>query len=162
MARMDDGLLEKYYEYSDKKQYAHLGGVILPTYEQRVQEYEDMKKNYQTVVVPDRATIIKTEGHKDDSEKIRYDLIPPELLDGVAEILTFGAKKYDDRNWEKGMDWHRPFRALMNHMWAWWRGQDNDPETGKSHLWHAACNIAFLMAYEQRNVGKDDRHKVYK
>ncbi len=145
--RMDDGLLDRYYEYSDKKQYARLGGIELNTYEK-----EDPNRDY----------IIKTEGHKDDSDKIRYDLIPPELLDGVAEILTFGAKKYDDRNWEKGMDWHRPFRALMNHMWAWWRGQDNDPETGKSHLWHAACNIAFLMAYEQRNVGKDDRHKVYK
>lgn len=65
-----------------------------------------------------------------------------------------------ERNWEKGMAWHRPFGALMRHMWAWWRGESDDPETGYSHLAHAACCIAFLLAYECRAIGTDDRHKV--
>lgn len=98
-----------------------------------------------------------TVGVKLDQGKVRMDLLPPELLFGVATILEFGANKYAARNWEKGMDWGRVFGALMRHMWAWWRGEKNDPETGYSHLWHAATNIAFLIAYEQRNVGKDDR-----
>ena len=93
------------------------------------------------------------EGQKFDSEKTRNDLLPPEFLEGTAQILTFGAVKYGDRNRELGMAWGRPFGALMRHMWAWWRGEDKDPETGKSHLWHAACCIAFLMAYEQRGIG---------
>lgn len=97
------------------------------------------------------------EGRKDDGGKVRYDLLPPELLDAIAQILTFGATKYGDRNWEKGMAWSRPFGALMRHMWAWWRGEQVDPETKKSHLWHAGCCIAFLIAYEQRKIGKDDR-----
>lgn len=96
-------------------------------------------------------------GRKDDQAKIRYELIPPEFLDGTADILTFGAKKYGDRNWEKGMAWSRVFGALMRHMWAWWRSEAGDPETGKSHLWHAACCLAFLMAYEERKSGQDDR-----
>jgi hypothetical protein len=99
------------------------------------------------------------EGRKDDSSKVRYDLIPPELLEATAQVLTFGAAKYNARNWEHGMAWGRPFGALMRHMWAWWRGEEKDPETGYSHLWHAACCIAFLVAYEQRNIGTDDRHK---
>lgn len=98
-----------------------------------------------------------SEGRKDDAAKVRYELLPPELLDGVSQILTFGAAKYEDRNWEKGMKWSRVFGALMRHMWAWWGGQHTDPETGKSHLWHAACCIAFLMAYEARKIGEDDR-----
>ena len=65
-----------------------------------------------------------------------------------------------ERNWEKGMKWGRVFGALMRHMWAWWRGQDRDPETGFSHLSHAACCIAFLIAYEHRCIGEDDRHKL--
>lgn len=97
------------------------------------------------------------EGRKDDAAKIRYELLPPEFLDGTADILTFGAKKYGDRNWEKGMAWSRVFGALMRHLWAWWRGEAGDPETGKSHLWHAACCLAFLMAYEARKSGQDDR-----
>lgn len=101
-----------------------------------------------------------SEAMKFDTEKVRMELIPPELMDAVGAILTFGAKKYADRNWELGMSWGRVFGALMRHMWAWWRGQNLDPETNKSHLWHAACCIAFLIAYEQRGVGTDDRQKV--
>jgi len=108
-------------------------------------------------------------GRKDDKEKVRMDLLPPELLFAVADILTFGAKKYTERNWELGMKWGRVFGALMRHMWAWWGGQgpvtknfvfgDLDMETGRSHLWHAGCCLAFLIAYEERGVGKDDRLK---
>lgn len=97
------------------------------------------------------------EGRKDDGGKPRHDLIPPELNDAVARVLTFGADKYGERNWEKGMRWGRPFAALMRHLWAWWRGEARDRETGMSHLWHAACCLTFLIAYEERREGTDDR-----
>jgi hypothetical protein len=104
-------------------------------------------------------SILRTagEGRKDDSAKPRMDLVPPELLFGVSDVLTYGAAKYAPRNWEKGMSWGRVFGALMRHMWAWWSGQRIDPESGLSHLAHAGCCIAFLMAYEARNIGADDR-----
>lgn len=100
-----------------------------------------------------------TEGQKFDSDKLRYELLPPELLEETARVLTFGAEKYSARNWELGMAWSRPFGALMRHMWAWWKGEDKDPETGYSHLAHACCCIAFLVAYERRGIGADDRQK---
>ena len=109
------------------------------------------------------------EGKKLDQDKVRLELIPPELVFAVGSILTFGAKKYADRNWELGMKWSRVFGALMRHMWCWWAGKgptnENflfgsvDQETRKSHLWHAACCIAFLIAYEERKVGEDDRYE---
>lgn len=98
-------------------------------------------------------------GVKADAGKPRLELIPPEGITAVATILTFGAEKYGARNWEKGMDWSRPFGACLRHLYAWWAGEDRDPDTGKSHLWHAACNVFFLLVYEQRGIGKDDRHK---
>lgn len=108
-------------------------------------------------------------GTKDDAGKPRFDLLPPEFLFATAEILTFGAAKYADRNWEKGMRWGRPFGAMMRHMWAWWGGQtitktnfllgELDSETGKSHLWHAACCLCFLITFEERQIGTDDRGK---
>lgn len=97
------------------------------------------------------------EGVKFDDDKLRYDLVPPEAIEGLARVLTFGAKKYAPRNWEKGMTWGRVFGALMRHLWAWWRGEEKDPETGFSHLDHASCCIAFLQAYEVRHCGTDDR-----
>jgi hypothetical protein len=94
---------------------------------------------------------------KFDEGKPAYHLLPPELLEETARVLEYGAKKYAPRNWEAGMHWSRPFGALMRHMWAWWRGEATDPETGFSHLAHAACCIAFLLAYEARKIGGDDR-----
>ena len=96
---------------------------------------------------------------KSDENKSRYDLLPSELLEETAQVLAFGAQKYSDNNWVKGASWSRYFSAMMRHMWAWWRGEDNDPETGYSHLAHAACCLGFLMAYQRRSLGKDDRVK---
>lgn len=97
------------------------------------------------------------QAQKFDSGKVMMELIPPELLEAVGTILTFGAQKYAARNWEQGMDWSRVYGALLRHLNAWWGGEELDPETGKSHLWHAGCCIAFLITYEQRQVGTDDR-----
>lgn len=97
------------------------------------------------------------EGVKYDAGKPRYDLIPPEIEEAIAQVLSFGASKYGARNWEKGMAWGRPYAALRRHMGAWWGGEDKDQETGMSHLWHAACCIAFLVTFEERGTGTDDR-----
>lgn len=108
-------------------------------------------------------------GRKDDADKDRMELIPPEVPFALARVLTFGAKKYSDRNWERGMGWGRVFGALMRHLWAWWGGagptsrsflfDDLDEETKFSHLWHALCCLAFLVTYEERRIGSDDRAK---
>lgn len=113
---------------------------------------------------------IANEGRKDDTDKNRLELVPPELALAVGAVLTFGARKYGDRNWERGMSWGRIFGALMRHLWAWWGGKgpttrsfllgELDDETGLSHLWHAGCCIGFLIAYEERNIGTDDRGKA--
>jgi len=96
---------------------------------------------------------------KHDGAKPRLDLIPPEVIEALGVVLTSGAKKYSARNWEGGLDWGRCFAACQRHLWAWWGGEDKDCETKQSHLSHALCNIAFLIAYEQRKVGNDDRPK---
>jgi hypothetical protein len=100
-----------------------------------------------------------TEGIKHDQGKVRIELFPGDVLRAISVILTFGAVKYTDRNWEKGMAWSRVFGALQRHLWDWYQGEACDPETGKSHLWHAGCCLVFLIAYEIRGVGTDDRPK---
>ena len=101
-------------------------------------------------------------GRKDDQGKLRYDLAPFDAIDEIVKVLNFGAKKYADRNWEKGMNWSRPYGALLRHMSAWFMSKvtsksDKDEETGLSHLAHAGCCVLFLLAYELRGVGQDDR-----
>lgn len=105
-------------------------------------------------------SINAAEGVKHDSGKPRYELIPPEALEGTVRVLTFGARKYGDRNFERGILYSRVFGAAMRHLWTWWRGEDNDPETGESHLHHAACCVMMLQTYTERSMkGFDDRPK---
>jgi hypothetical protein len=102
----------------------------------------------------------KKEGRKDDQTKLPLHLLPFDTLYGVSAVLEFGARKYDDRNWELGMAWHRVFRATLNHLWAWWQGEELDPESGLPHLDHALCSLMFLATYSRRKIGEDDRPKV--
>lgn len=97
------------------------------------------------------------QANKKDQDKLRYDLIPPSALKALATILTIGSKKYGDHNWTKGMVWNRVFGALMRHLWDWYAGQDKDSESGKNHLWHALCNVVFLIEYEETHPELDDR-----
>ena len=97
------------------------------------------------------------EGVKFDTGKPRMDLLAPEALMGIAKILSYGANKYEDRNWEKGMNWGRVYGALQRHLNAFWGGEELDEESGLRHIDHAACCIHFLQTYSSRNIGTDDR-----
>lgn len=99
-----------------------------------------------------RPTFIKADQHK-----ARFDLIPPEFMLELARVLTYGANKYSAHNWANGADWSRYFSAAQRHLWAWQQGEDHDEETGYSHLAHAACCLAFLLSYQHRDLGNDDR-----
>ncbi len=102
------------------------------------------------------------EAVKFDNGKVRMDLLPPAALRGIADVFTFGANKYADFNYKngKGLDWDRPYAALARHMNAWNGGEDNDPETGKSHLYHAGCCIMMLIDLIDSGIGKDTRFKT--
>jgi hypothetical protein len=96
-------------------------------------------------------------GVKYDGDKIRLDLFSPVAFFGTSGILTYGALKYRPRNWEVGMDWSRPFAAMLRHMMAFWLGEDTDPESGLLHVDHAACCIMFLQDYVRTHKEYDDR-----
>ena len=92
-----------------------------------------------------------------DKPKTRFDLIPFAAIGEIADVLAFGAGKYGTNNWCAGAGWGRYFSALCRHIFAWWGGEDKDPETGCSHLAHAGCCLIFLMEYQRNGWGTDDR-----
>ena len=94
---------------------------------------------------------------KYDDSKPRYDLIPPRPMEALAIHFGRGAAKYGDRNWEAGMGWGRLFRAAMTHAWLYWRGEENDKDTGTHHLICAVWNLLCLYEYTLTRKGKDDR-----
>jgi hypothetical protein len=87
-----------------------------------------------------------TDGRKNDAGKLRYELLPMAPVDAIVDVLTFGAAKYDDDNWRRVPDAeNRYYAAAMRHLSAWRQGENIDPESGRSHLAHAACCLVFLM-----------------
>lgn len=93
---------------------------------------------------------IHSEGKKFDDLKTRLDLIEPEFIEQVGKVLTFGAQKYEPNNWQNVDDAeNRYYAALMRHLLAYRKGEEKDPESGLSHLAHAACNAMFLLHFEQ-------------
>lgn len=85
---------------------------------------------------------------KEDKDKLRYDLVPVEAMEQIIDVLTYGAKKYKDRNWEKGLEYSRVYAALQRHLNSFWMGINLDFESQRSHLAHAGCCLLFLLQYE--------------
>jgi hypothetical protein len=112
---------------------------------------------FSSVVDPD---ILKAPtGIKHDSGKARMSLLDSSWLLGVAEVLGFGEKKYAAHNWRKGLSVSRLMDAAARHQAAFNDGEDLDPESGKSHLYHASCCLMFASWMIKNRPDLDDRYK---
>ncbi len=98
-------------------------------------------------------------GKKYDSEKPRMDLLDPSALDGLASVLTFGARKYDAHNWRGGISYSRLIAAMLRHIFAVLRGEDIDPESNLPHIDHVGCCWMFLSNMMKTRPDLDDRYK---
>lgn len=97
-----------------------------------------------------------TGGRKFDGGKPRYGLLPPLAMKATAEVLTFGAEKYEPDNWKYVPESKtRYFDALERHIWAWKMGEIQDPESGLHHLAHALCCLMFLYEHDVK-YSKDE------
>jgi len=94
---------------------------------------------------------IEKKGLKDDKGKLRYDLITPESIEALAEVLTYGAKKYKPNSWQNVEDAsNKHYAALMRHLIAWRKGEKLDPETKLNHIKHILTNTMFLLYQEEK------------
>ena len=99
-------------------------------------------------------------GERKDDGKPRVDLLPADALMYLGLVYGAGAKKYADRNWERGMANKKMLGPLMRHLFKWMLGETHDPETKLLHLGHVAWNALGLLSYELRRIGTDDRNKL--
>ncbi len=98
-------------------------------------------------------------GLRYNSGKLRFDLIPADVMLEVAKVFTHGASKYAERNWERGMAWSICRGSKDRHWNARLRGEkfDTGPKgSGLRHLAHDIVNTMFLLAYELREMDKLD------
>lgn len=100
---------------------------------------------------------------KADAGKPRLTLVPTEIIRAIAAIREYGNHKYGDPNNWRRVEIQRyrdaAYRHLLNYL-------DNpggvDAESMLPHLWHMACNVAFLCELEQterRDKAMNDNQK---
>lgn len=95
-------------------------------------------------------------GGEKGSKLARFSLIPRDFLWVLAEHYGRGARKYDDRNWERGYRWSLSVDALDRHLSQWLLGENDDPETGSSHLVAVAWHAIALWWWHKRGLGTND------
>lgn len=77
--------------------------------------------------------------------KGRCDLLPAAALLRLSKLYEVGAKKYDDRNWEKGIPISDMVDSGMRHLLKYLDGW-----TDEDHLCAAAWNILGAMWMEEK------------
>lgn len=110
----------------------------------------DEKNEKSTITLINQA--IKFDAGKPDLSHISL-----ELVEQIARVREFGAKKYARGNWKKGFKYTRSIAAALRHIYAFNEGQDLDPESGLSHISHALCCLEHLLNDIKNHPENDDR-----
>ena len=99
---------------------------------------------------------------KFDSKKVDLSLIPEVAEIAVARAMMYGEKKYGRYNYCKGHDASQLVAAARRHLSAWFGGEENDPESGVSHLGHVMANCRMILRQQELGTLKDNRYTAPK
>ncbi|RLS53454.1 MAG: hypothetical protein DWH91_14435 [Planctomycetota bacterium] len=111
-------------------------------------------------LLPQFALGLQTENPKDriGDTKPPLHLIPPsaEILEAV--VMGLGARKYGPYNWRTAQIRATVYiAAAKRHLAQWLDGQDDDAESGVSHLAHARACLGILLDAQSLHCLNDDR-----
>ena len=83
--------------------------------------------------------------------KGRLDLLPACAILRLARHYEAGAAKYEERNWEKGINIHSFIDSALRHLMKYLDGQDDE-----DHLCAAAWNLMGAMWTEEKRPELQD------
>ena len=88
---------------------------------------------------------------KSDAGKPRVSLVPSAIVRCIAKVREYGLTRYaDPDNWKR-VSVERYRDAMYRHVLSYIDDPHGvDEESGLPHLWHIACNVAFLCALEKK------------
>lgn len=95
------------------------------------------------------------ESHKNDfkDNKPRMELIPLEVMEEVAKVLTAGAKKYGPNTWQNLPDGYQRYKgALLRHLTEIEKGNEIDADTGCLHIAQVVTNAMFMCYIKMRDI----------
>ncbi len=83
--------------------------------------------------------------------KGRFDLISPFAEERLAKWFELGAKKYADRNWEKGMKFSRYLDSAKRHINKYVQGDETE-----DNLAAAVWNLMAIIHHEELGELEND------
>lgn len=90
-------------------------------------------------------------------------VIPTASLLHLGEVMKLGARKYGPFNWrETPVPAETYMDAAMRHLLSWQDGEDEDPESGMSHLAHVMACCAIIIDAAENGMLDDNRPKAGK
>jgi hypothetical protein len=81
--------------------------------------------------------------------KVRWSLVDYASLEPMIRVLMYGAGKYDDHNWKKGLVHKEVLECLQRHLAALMDGETHDKESGLPHIGHVMCNAMFYSYFTE-------------
>ena len=134
-----DGYVSIRNEKNTQEQRDELGKIAFSiTHNPPENEYGEIKP---LVVTPAPERQFTTGAIRDNAEmKGRWDLLPFRTLQRLAVHFEKGAKRYADRNWEKGIPVGEYLNSCLRHLWKWWLGWDDEDHLA-AFAWNAICLV---------------------
>lgn len=90
------------------------------------------------------------ESRKNDiiEDKLRWDLLPLDLVEKVVEVYHMGSKKYSPNTWQNLENGYQRYKsAMLRHLVAHEKGETIDKESGLLHLQHVAWNALAILHF---------------
>jgi len=75
----------------------------------------------------------------------RYDLLSPYAIHRLAKVYEEGCRKYEDRNWEKGIPESNLLDHALRHIFAYMMGKNDE-----DHIGHAVWNLCAILHFQEK------------
>lgn len=137
------------FQYGNVKRIFDEDEILLsfPVFVHDFIETDDWRKSTDTNIRP---IITENTSVKNDfiDGKLRWDLLPLDLIEELVKVYDYGAKKYYPESWKQIPDGYQRLKAAaLRHLVAFEKGEMNDPESGLNHLVQASWNLLTCYYY---------------
>jgi hypothetical protein len=105
-------------------------------------------------------TTIKDGNPKDivGVKKVSLHYVPTQVMMEISLGMLEGGLKYGSHNYRSsGVRSSVYFDALMRHIFAWWEGEEIDPDSGINHVSKALSSLVVLRDAMMNDMLNDDR-----
>jgi hypothetical protein len=88
-------------------------------------------------------------GLRFNTGKLQWGQMHYGAMEPMIRVLAYGAEKYDDRNWQKGLVPREVLECLQRHLAALMDGETHDKESGLPHIGHVMANAMFYSYFTE-------------